>query len=239
MQVSDLYTNINSWVSSLHTNEVQLIGAIIGSLTTVLVAYVAVKSAFKQIAKQFEYKVIHAGWSEFQKELFNFSKAFSSYQSVVSLLQYYTEVQDQPYADRHWRQERLNELAISYNHLQEANIAFLRSFETHEVIFLPLAKMKSTFQKEYRTKVADVQQGFIEKLFPDIYELKELPDKKETKKLIKGYLNDLFSTSVLLEDFRIELQNITVGKILGKTMPLREPEKGFKILTRNGYIVKK
>jgi hypothetical protein len=137
------------------------------------------------------------------------------------------------------RQEKWQELVDSYSNLQKAYVGFLRSYETHEVIFLPLRKMKLAFTMEYRERVDDRNHEFMQNIFPEMYGLTHNLITEEAKSEIADYGYKMTEISAFLDDFRIELQNNTIGKILNKKVPKREADPGCKILTNGGYIIKK
>lgn len=235
--------SLHNWVISLHSNEVELLGVAISASVTMLAAIIAVRVAFKQLSRQFEHKVIFEGWSDFQKKLFAFSNAFTDYSSKVQWLQYVLNSQDNPLVNKgnktNYRQEKWQEISNSYIELQKAYVEFLRSFETHEVVFLPLNKMRKIFQEQYRSKIDDVTLDFMEKVFPEMYGTKKTFTKDELKPLINQYWQDVTDIQIYLDDFRIELQNVTVGKVLNKKVKGRVPDAGYTILTRNGLLIKK
>ena len=53
--------DLHNWIISLHANEAQLLGVAIAAVSTLVAAFIAVRTAFRQIAKQFENKVIYEG----------------------------------------------------------------------------------------------------------------------------------------------------------------------------------
>jgi hypothetical protein len=235
--------DLNSSISFLHPNAVQIIGAIMGAAATLLAAFIAIKTAFGQISKQFEHKILYEGWQDLQQKLFDFSKALVNYDSKVSWLNYFLDSQDNPLINggdkSKYRLEKWKELEDTYHYLQESYVAFLRSFENHEIIFLPLREMKHIFQEEYREKIGDHDVDFVEKIFPEIYGLSDNLSLAEMKGLIEAYYLKMSEISAYMEDFRAELQNVTVGKVLNKRIPMRKPYPGYKILTKNGIIIQK
>lgn len=235
--------NLHSWLISLNTNEVQISLGLIGVLATLTAAFVAVKTAFGQIARQFEHKIMYEGWQDLQQKLFAFSNALTDFDSTVQWLTYFVSSQDNPLVNdgnkHQYRQNKWKELTGSFSNLQRAYIAFLRSFENHEIIFLPLAKMKGDFIKEYRERIDGYYQKFMEQLFPEMYGLSKNLTQEEANKIIRDYWLKMSEMSAFLDDFRIELQNITVGNILHKKVPRRKPSIGRKILTRKGFVIQK
>ncbi|MDO8618545.1 MAG: hypothetical protein Q7R49_01215 [Candidatus Daviesbacteria bacterium] len=227
------------------SSQATIIGAAIGAIATLLAAYFAVRAAFKQIARQFEHKVVYEGWKDLQQKLFDFSNALMDYDSQIQWLTYFIDSQDNPLINggnkpKH-RLEKWDEITDNYQKLQSAYIAFLKSFENHEVIFLPLKKMETEFQAEFRKRTEDSVQNFMNKLFPEMYGSTITSTNEELKTMIDNYWLQLTEISAFLDDFRIELQNLTVGKILNKKVPKRvmEKGKGYKILTRKGFITEK
>ena len=232
---------IHSWAVSLHLNEVTLLSTSIGAIITLIAAYIAVRTAFKQISRQFEHKVIYEGWKDLQQKLFDFSNALIDYDTTVQWLAYFFTSQDNPLVNggnkSQYRQKKWQELTDSFSNLQKAYIAFLRSFENHEVIFLSLRKMKQSFIDEYRKRITDYNQHFMEQLFPEMYGLKVKLNADEAKKLTNDYWLKMSEISAFLDDFRIELQNVTAGKVLHKKVPRREPpDRKYKVLTTDGFL---
>lgn len=232
---------IHNWIVSLHPNDVSLLGTTIGAIITLLAAYIAVKTAFEQISRQFEQKIVYEGWKEFQKNLFNFSNALIDYSTTVQWLTYFVGSQDNPIVNGgnkpQYRQDKWQEITNSYNNLQKAYFGFLRSFENHEVIFFPLQTMKKVFVEEYRNKIENHNQKFVELLFPEMYGQTKSLSVDEEKNEINKYSDNMFEMSAFLDDCRVELQNETVGKILHKKVPRRDPpDKKYKVLTVNGLI---
>lgn len=232
-----------NWLNSLHTNEVQVSVGLIGALATLGAAFIAVRTAFRQIARQFEHKIVYEGWQDLQQKLFDFSTALTNYDSSIQWLTYFVTSQENPLVNGgnkvKYRQEKWQQLIDAYSDLQRAYIAFLRSFENHEVIFLPLSKMKKSFIEEYRKRVDDQNQKFMELLFPEMYGQKNDLKPEEAKRKINDYWYQMTEISAFIDDFRIELQNETVGKILNKKVPRRKSDIGYKILTKDGYVVQK
>ncbi|MEK7451106.1 MAG: hypothetical protein AAB662_04180 [Patescibacteria group bacterium] len=244
MYLNDFINAIHSWVVSLHPNEVALLSTSIGAIITLIAAYIAVRTAFKQIARQFEHKIVYEGWQDLQQKLFDFSNALTDYDSVVQWLTYFVTSQDNLLVNggnkaKH-RQEKWQQLIDTYSNLQKAYIAFLRSFENHEVILLPLSKMKKAFIEEYRKRIDDRNQKFMELLFPEMYGQSNNPSPDDAKKEINDYWYQMSEISAFLDDCRVELQNVTVGKVLHKKVPRREPpDKKYKILTTDGFLTEK
>lgn len=240
-----------NWLNSLKENELQFlislpqpIATLIGAAATLIAASVAVFIAFKQLKKQFEHKVIYEGWIDFQEKLFTFSSALSEYNAKVLWLPYVLSSQNNPLVNggnnKKYRQDKANELNDTYATLQKAYIEFLRSFETHEIVFLSLLKMKSKFQSEYRQKLdVEADLAFEEKIFPEMFGSTNTYTQSEVSDAIKEYANNITEITIYLDDFRKELQNVTVGKILGKRMKRRRPNPGLKVLTANGVMVQR
>ena len=230
-------------ITKLHQNQIAIIQTIITVIFTLLTAVLGIYVAFKQIKKQFEHKVIYEGWKEFQRKMFRFSSEFSNYSSKIQWLNYFIESQDNSLVNKgnkiQYRTEKWQEITNAHQKFQKANVAFLRSFETHEVVFLELKKMKSLFQCEVRKKVNDPAIDFFEKIFPEMYGLKNNYSTTEMKDIINGYWADIVDTGVLLDDFRVELQSISIGKVLEKKVPKRQPDKGLSILTKKGFELQK
>lgn len=238
---------IDAAIRSLHANEVSFITTFIQIFATLVTAlftaWIAVRTAFGQNDQQFKHKVIYEGWKDFQDKLFIFSTAFSEYTTKVQWLKYILDSQDNSMVNgRNRRQYRFNkwqEVTNSYLAVQKAYVMFLRSFETHEIIFISLLKMKKLFQQEYRNKVDNVYVDFLEKVFPEMYGSNRTFTISELKNEIDQYWKDVTEVSVYLDDFRIEIQNETVGKIMKKRLKHRVPDSGHRILTRNGFFIQR
>lgn len=236
--------DIHKWIISLHTNEVQLLAAVITGVITLIAAFMAVRTAFKQITKQFENQVIYEGWKDFQSKLFNFSTALSNYDTTIQWLTYFIKSQNNSLVNgnnlsKH-RQDKWNDVINSYAELQKAYIEFLRSYETHEIIFISLKKMHHEFIEEYRKRVDDKHMGLLEKIFPEMYGTTNNLTEKQFAKAINDYWNQSSEIGAFLDDFRRELQNVTVGKVLNKKVSKRIPhEEKYKILTVKGFVFHK
>jgi len=229
------------WINLLTTKEIALLGAILGAITTLLAAYIAVKTAFRQISKQFEHKVIYEGWKDLQERLFDFSKALTNFDSTILWLTSFIDSQDNALVNggnkQQYRYKKWEELTKLYGELQLAYIAFLKSFESHEVILLQLLKMRKEFIGEYRKRIEDPNQEFMSNLFPEMYRQTTIITADKAKHDINEYWYKMSEISAFLDDFRIELQNETAGKILNKKVAKRSPsDKKYKILTKNGLI---
>jgi prepilin signal peptidase PulO-like enzyme (type II secretory pathway) len=64
---NDFVGDIHSWIISLHSNEVTLLAAAIGATITLIAAYIAVRTAFKQISLQFEKKLFMRDGKTYKK----------------------------------------------------------------------------------------------------------------------------------------------------------------------------
>lgn len=230
-------------ISKLHQNQIAIIQTIVTVIFTLLTTVFGVLVAFKQIRKQFEHKVIYEGWKEFQERIFGLSREFSNYSSKVQWLNYFIETQDNFLVNSgnrtNYRTEKWQEIIVAHQKFREANVEFLRSFETHEIVFLELRNMKGIFQGEVRKKVNDPAIHFFEKIFPEMYGLQNNYAITKTKDIINQYWQDIVDTGVLLDDFRTELQNVSIGKVLQRKIPKRQPDKGLNILTKNGFKLQK
>ena len=237
------YLNIGNLINSLHQNQVSFVTTVLQILATIFTAYLAVRTAFKQIARQFEHKIIYEGWFDFQKKLYDFSHAFNEYIVLVLGTKYFIESETNPLVNkgnqRQHRFEKWQKFTDSFHKLQQAYISFLESFEIHEIIFISLLKMKKIFIKEWRKNVEDKNNDFMEKMFPEMYGQNDSSTKEELKELVNVHFYEVSEVSVYLEDFRIEMQNVTVGKVLNKKISKRLTNPGYKILTRKGLIIQK
>jgi hypothetical protein len=242
--MNELFQSLHYWLINLHANEAQLLGTIVGAVVTLIAAFIAVITAFKQIAKQFEHKVIYEGWTDFQSKLFEFSTALTNYDSTVQWLVYFVKSQHNPLVNggnlSTYRQNKWQEVITQYTELQKAYVNFLRSYENHEVIFIPLNAMYKSFIKEYRKRVEDKQMTLMEQIFPEMYGKSQALSDKVLIKKINDYWYQSSEISAFLDDFRRELQNVTVGKILGREIPKRIPhDKKYRILTKKGFVFQK
>ncbi len=235
---------LHEWTKSLHANEAQLLGVLIGASVTLIAAFIAVKTAFRQMSKQFEHKIIYEGWSDFQNKLFEFSTAFSNYSTTIQWLIYFIISQNNPLVNgnnqtKH-RLDKWNEVSDRYSDLQTAYVNFVQSYENHEIIFDSLKKMRGIFLNEFRTRVNDKHMNLTEQIFPEFFGKTMKLNDKELIKLINTYWLNTTEISAFLDDFRRELQNVTVGKILNKTISKRVPlDRKYKILTVNGFEIHK
>lgn len=233
--------DLHRWTISLHSNEVEILCAIFTAVITLIAAFIAVRTAFKQITKQFENKVIFEGWTDFQDKLFSFSKSLSNYDTKIQWLTYFIKSQNNPLVNggnlvKH-RYDKWDEVIGEYAELQKAYVDFLRSYETHEIIFISLKKMHHEFIKEFRKRVDDKHMKLLEKIFPEMYGLTNTLSEKQLIKAVNDYWTESSEFSAFLDDFRRELQNVTVGKILNRNVPKRLPhEDKYKILTVNGFV---
>jgi hypothetical protein len=236
-----MFASLNTWIISLHSNEAQLLGVIIGTLTTVFVAYFGIKAAFSQITKQFENKVIYEGWNNFQDKIFGFSTSFTDYSSSIQWLTYFIKSQNNPLVNAgdlsKYRSNKWNEINKEYENLTQGYIKFLQSYETHEIIFLSLKNMYTEFIKEWRKRIENNHMKLIEEIFPEFYGKEQTFNDNELTKKINNYWYKTTEMSAFLDDFRRELQNVTLGKILSKSIPRRTPpEEKYKILTTKGFV---
>ena len=107
---------IHNWLISLNTNEVQVVIGLIGAVITLTTAFIAVKTAFGQIARQFEHKIIYEGWQDLQQRLFDFSNTLTDYDSTVQWLTYFITSQDNPLVNggnrAKYRQEKWQQLLL-------------------------------------------------------------------------------------------------------------------------------
>jgi hypothetical protein len=233
-----------NWLIQLHPNQISVLAAVLGSVGTVISAILALlfglPLALRPIREQFQHKVIYEGWKDFQSKLFEFSSTISDYIGKVQSLGYFLDSQENPIVNggnkAGYRLNKWRELMDSYQNLKHANVKFLRSFETHEVIFKPLRKMKLVFQHEIRTKLDNIFSDFYVEMFPEMYGNNSRFTSEELKQKITRHWEDMIDIGVYLDDMRVELQNETIGKVLGKKVIRREPDKGRLILTRKGFV---
>lgn len=231
---------ITSWIKALSQNEVDIMVAVIGGMTAVIAAFVGVWVAFDQIKKQFEHKVIHAAWQDFQEKLFEFSSSLTEFGSKVSWLTYFIENQNNPLVNggdlvRH-RTHKWNELNDSHQKLMQSFVRLLQSFETHEVVFLSLKKMKRVFNEECEVISVEKYMDFTEAIFPEFYGQSQTKTLIEMQEHITSLWKKTIDISTYLDDFRRELQNETVGKILKRRLEKRQPTESCKILTKRGFL---
>lgn len=225
----------------LDSNTLNIVIVLLGGSFTLLAAGFGINSAFKQIQKQFEHKMIYEGWSDFQKKLFDFSSLLSKYTSDVMSLTYFLNTQNnfivnKGNKEKH-RVDQWNRIEDSFLRMNDAYVDFLSSYENHEVIFLRLGKMKTFFYETMENRLEKGHISFMESLFPEMYgsSLNESVDRQ--KELINTEWQSAMEISCYLDDFRIELQNETIGAVLNKKVPHRHPlNEGIKVLTRKGFI---
>lgn len=227
-------------VNSFSQNEISILGTTIGSLGTIIAASLGVWVAFSQIKKQFEHKVIHDAWVDFQKHLFDYSNCQSDLDTKIQWLTYFVKNYSNPLVNKgnanEYRTETWNNVSNAFQALLQSFALMLRSFETHEVVFLRLTKMKKEFYREFNIVVFDKYLSFIKSVFPEFYGKKSTLTTDELVTLINDYWYELSKVSGYLNDFRIALQNETVGRILNKRIPTRNPTVKSKILTMDGFI---
>lgn len=232
---------LNKWIVSLDRNVLSALTTLLSGSFALFVAYFGVKAAFKQLQRQFEHKIIYEGWFDFQKKLFEFASALGDYDSDVLNLNYFLTSQDNPLVNKgniqQHRTERWSQITNSYQTMQKAYVDYLRSFESHEVIFSGLQKMKSLFCAEMREKLMDNQMAFFADIFPEMYGAKQKKSIQELKKIVNKHWMAATEVGAYLDDFRIELQNETIGMVINKKAPRRKPpNNGIRILTRKGFI---
>jgi hypothetical protein len=227
-------------IALLNQNQAQVVNTLIGASVTLIVALIGIRVAFRQIKKQFEQRIIYEGWKDLQEKLFALQNAHISYDTGIQLLNYFVNSQHNPLVNGNnidrYRQNKWNEIEGLFQNVMKAYVSFLRSFENHEFIFLKLKKMEKEFQKEYSKRVTEGHMPFMEKLFPEMYGEQNNLSLIEAKNKINSYWEQLAEISAFLDDFRIELQNETVGKILNKKVSKRVPKGDYNILTTKGFI---
>lgn len=234
-----LINSIHSFLSSLSVNEATLVAALIGLIGTLAAATIAVRVAFNQLAKQLEHRSIYEGWRDLQSRLFEFSSALREYRMKVLLLLFMIHNRSNPLLN-HGNEDQFvtdawHGLSNAHLNASQAYTEFLRSYESNEILFQHLAKMKRKFQAEYRRLIGDVAIDFEGNIFPEIRGQRNTLSDNEKTELINKFANDIAAIETYVnEDFRIELQNSTVGLVFKKTIPYRKPNPGFKILTRKG-----
>lgn len=232
---------LKNYIESLHPNKVSFLITLIQSIATIFTAWVAVKTAFEQIRRNFEQKIIYEGWKNLQEKIFDFSEASSNYSIKILELKFFLDNQDNPKFNggdkKRYRFEKWLELANVYSKLRETYTEFLIAFESHEILFLPLINMKNLFVKEFDEKIHNINLDLLKKVFPEIYGFKKKYNSKKLKGIIDSYWEKTSEIGSYLYDFRIELQDETLGKILNKRLEYRKPSKDYKILTRKGFFI--
>jgi hypothetical protein len=226
-----------SWVDHLTNNEIDMLGGIIGAGMTGVAAVIGVWVAFKQLRKQFEQKVIYEAWTDFQKHLFSFSFALSDFDTKVLWLKYSVQNKNNRLVnggdlERFWN-EKQQEIFGSYQELMHASVLLLQSFETHEVIFLSLRHMKDIFNQQCQSLIFEKYQDFQQVIFPIMSGMESFSVDDQLH-FIDEYWKGMTIVSGYLDDFRVELQNETIGKILNRSVPHRIPTQPMTILTKRG-----
>lgn len=241
--MNKILSDFNYWLIYLDPNQVQLVASLIGVFVTLIVAVVGGYFALRQLSIQFKHKVMYEGWKDLQQKLFDFQEALSNYDSCILQLNYFIDSQNNPLINKGnksgYRFNKWKEFADLYILLQKSYVAFLRSFENHEFIFISISKMKHAFQEEYRKRAGEeMYLSFGDTIFPEMSGKIMKTDDEKAKKLINEYWAKLTEISAFLDDFRIELQNETVGKILNNRVSKRVPKGEYMILTKKGFILK-
>jgi hypothetical protein len=234
-------SGIVDWINALTSKEVDFIGSVGGAVTTILAALVGVLAAFSQIRKQFEHKVIHTAWENFQQHLFNFSSALIDYSSVIQWLNYFVTSQNNPLVNagnitKH-RTDKWDEINNQHNKVITAYFNLLSSFESYEIIFMSLRKMKSEFNEVTSHVLLNKHKDLIDDIFPEFIGQPQTKTIDQQVQLINHFWRETTVISAYLDDFRTELQNETLGVILDKHIPGRRPKVKCKILTKDGLIL--
>ncbi len=232
-------------LTNLSQNTVQLVSALISAVSTITAALIAVTIAFSQLKKQFEHKVIYEAWSDLQQKLHGFASELTEFSVKIQSLLYLRNNQGNQFLNGgnkgKYRQDRWQELTTSHDKMLQAYVLFLRSYETNEIIFLNISHAKRKFQSEFQ-KSTDVTSfnNFSEKIFPEIYGRNEFLSDEEMGRLVNQYWEETINLSIYLsEDLRRLLQNETIGKILNKKVECRKPDRGHKILLKEGFRIQR
>ena len=93
--------------------------------------------------------------------------------------------------------------------------------------------MKDVFVRECDVLIFDKYRNFEQMIFPLLSGVTEF-SILERNNAIDDYWEGMTKVSGYLDDFRVELQNTTIGQILKKTVPYRHPTVRMKILTKTG-----
>lgn len=238
--INNSVSNIRWFISTLTNNEVALLGSLISSVATIVAAVGAVWLAFSQLRKQLEHKIIYEAWTDLQKKLYYLSQKLIDYDTKIQGIPYYLKTMTDNLVNggnlHKYQLDKWNEFEDTLQSLQKAYIEYLISFESYEVILLPLNKMKETFSETFRTRIIDRHMEIAEKVFPQMYGIATGQSQVMSDKEINDYWYLITELSAFIDDFRKELQNVTLGKILKKNVIRREPEIECDILTRTGFI---
>lgn len=229
-------------LSFVINNEAGLLTALIGGVFALIVAKLTIGATFKQIKKQFEHKVIYEGMKDFQSKLFSFSSELCSLSVEVLNLKYFLKSQYSPLVNKgnlnQYRFDAWKKFSDTHQNIQKAYVDYSVSFETHEVLFLGLKKMQTIFAKEMRNKIEDKFMDFTDLIFPEMAGKKNILSQVELERKIDLFFSNISDLQVYLQDMRVELQNETLGKILGRKVPQRRPVKEYKVLTKKGWLRK-
>ncbi len=227
-------------------NEAGLLTALIGGIFALIVAKITISATFKQIKKQFEHKIIYEGLKDFQSKLYLFSSGLGDLSVEVLNLKYFLKSQNNPFVNKgdlsKYRFDTWKKFSDVHIAMQKTYVDYLVSFETHEILFLGLRKMQSLFVEEMKTKLEQKFMDFSDSIFPEMSGRQSSLTQRQQEKEIDLFYERVSNLQVYLQDIRVELQNETLGKILGKTVERRKPvikDKSLKVLTKKGWLSKK
>lgn len=226
--------------SQASNNQLGIILGLSGSVIIIIAASIGVWATLRQLRKQFEHKIIYEGWNDLQSKIFTFSSTLINFSSLVMDLPYSIRNQNNELINKGssetFRFELWQKVTNSHLELQRAYVDFLQAFESHEVIFLELRKMKTVFNQEVNNALQANYLNFSEVVFPEMHGLQNKQPLDANEETIDKYWKELVGISAYLIDYRVELQNSTIGKLLNKHIPRRRVESGYSILTPEGLI---
>ncbi|MDO8512648.1 MAG: hypothetical protein Q7S57_05205 [bacterium] len=222
-------------------NKPEVFSAIIQVVGALMVSLIGVGVAFRQIQSQFKQKVVYDGWMSLQEKLFDFSHKLVDYNASIQFLPWYLEQRHNRLVnggnEQEYERKRRDELDEKYIAMHGSFNDFIQSYEDHEVIFLSLRKMKKEFYERFDDRIGVYIFWEIERnIFPQYFGQNSEKNVDEIKQMIKKHTQDTMDLIVWLGDFRIQLQNLTIGKILGQSVPERVPEEEHEVLRKDGFV---
>lgn len=231
-------------INTLSNNQIEVISALIHSLFALMTILLGAAFAFEQLRIQFKHKIVYEGWKDFQSKIFSFSNDFSTYIVKILGLRYgYTDSLKNTLGIDigKYKFEKWQDIQKSFHDLELSYIAFLSSFEANEFIFISLINMKSIFISEYKEKVEQSHNTLMEIVFPEVHgQHKGIEDNlDDVNAAILKHYDDAGMVSIYLDDFRVALQNHTIGKVIDVKVKNRKPVDGYSILKTEGLVVQR
>jgi hypothetical protein len=231
--------DIAKTINDLSTNQMSLYTSLIGAGGVMLAGGLAARVAFSQLKVQFQHKAIYESWTDLQGKLFAFSKALSVYSGKINGLHSYIKGLDAYFYqnDKNLVNTRWNEVNNAFLEVQNSFVAFIKAYENNEFMFVRLDKMRSAFREQYDELLFDQHHKLLDKIFPEMFGAKRIIPDEQLIWDINTHWTNTTIVGAYLDDFRKELQNETVGKVVGSKVPSRIPADGYTILTRKGVKV--